>query len=223
MRLQLVMGLVISLLCAASAARGQAVDPRAEAKAAIIQAYLSANTDSINRLIADAIRHGRLAVAQWPQDAESHYWLAAALGRRTQRADITGALRAGRESYREARRALALDSTHAGAHALIGRFQEDGARMAWPLRTMAAAVAGIAELRRVTLADAERSYRTAVRFAPNAIQYRNDLGRFLAESGRHAEADEQWRIARELPTREPIEEWMRNDLRRRIDEARRTR
>ena len=108
MRLQLVMGLGIPLLCAASAARGQAVDPRAEARAAIIRAYLSADTDSINGHIADAIRYGRLAVAQQPQDAESHYWLAAALGRRTQRADITGALKAGRESYREARQVVAL-------------------------------------------------------------------------------------------------------------------
>ena len=221
MRLQLGMGLVISLLCAASAAHGQSADPRVEARAALIRAYIAADADSINNHITDAIRQGRLAVAQWPQDAESHYWLAASLGRRTQRADITGALRAGRESYREARQALALDSMHAGAHALIGRFQEDGARMAWPLRTMAAAITGIAELRRATLADAERSYRTAVRLAPAAIHYRNDLGRFLAESGRFAEAEEQWRMVRELPTREPIEEWMRNDLRRRIDEARR--
>jgi tetratricopeptide (TPR) repeat protein len=210
------LGAALPLAAQAPPAQAPPADPRAAALAA---AYLAADRDSVDRWIDNAIRLSRSALAAAPADADAHYWLAAALGRRARRADVTGAIRAGRESFREAQRALTLDSLHPGAHAIIARFHEEGARYSWPFRMFIASATGIGEIRRASAADAEREYRTAVRLAPASLPYHHDLGRFLASAGRIAEAEELLRIVCTLPGRAPVDDWLRRDLRRRIDDA----
>jgi 1,2-diacylglycerol 3-beta-glucosyltransferase len=212
--------LVLAALLAASTVplAGQAPppDPRA---AALAEAYLAADRDSVDRWIDRAVALSRTALVSAPASADAHYWLAAALGRRAARADLGGALRAGRESFQEARRALALDSLHPGAHAIIARLNEEGARYSWPFRLFIATATGITEVRRASAVEAEREYRTAVRLDPASVLYHHDLGRFLATAGRIEEAEAQWRLLCVLPPRAPVDEWLRGDLRRRIDEA----
>ena len=189
------------------------------ARASLAAAYLAERRDSVDAHITDAVRHARLAVAATPDDADAHYWLAAALGRRARRAGFAGAVRAGRESYLEARHALRLDSLHAGAHAVVGGFHEAVARLSWPVRTMVTALVALPDIRQASLASAEREYRAAVRLDPTSLQFRNDLGGFLARSGRVADAEAEWRAAHDLPALTPVDLWLRQDLRRRIDEA----
>lgn len=198
---------------------GTSAEIRAGVRAALANAYLAERRDSVDAHIAEATRLARQAVAMAPHDADAHYWLAAALGRRARRTSLTAAVRAGRESYLEARHAVQLDSLHAGAHAVIGGFHEAVARLAWPVRTMVATLVGLPEVRHASLAAAEREYRTAVRLDPASLQFRNDLGGFLARTGRIGEAEDQWRIANALPGTSPVDRWLRQDLRRRIDEA----
>jgi Tfp pilus assembly protein PilF len=189
------------------------------ARASLAAAYLAERRDSVDAHIADAVRHARLAVAATPDDADAHYWLAAALGRRARRSGFAGAVRAGRESYLEARHALRLDSLHGGAHAVVGGFHEAVARLRWPVRTMVTALVALPDVRQASLASAEREYRTAVRVDPTSLQFRNDLGGFLARSGRLADAEAEWRAASDLPALAPVDHWLRQDLRRRINEA----
>ncbi len=189
------------------------------ARASLSAAYLAERRDSVDTHITEAVHHARLAVAATPDDADAHYWLAAALGRRARRAGFAGAVRAGRESYLEARHALRLDSLHAGAHAVVGGFHEAVARLSWPVRTMVTALVALPDIRQASLASAEREYRAAVRLDPTSLQFRNDLGGFLARSGRVADAEAEWRAAHDLPALAPVDLWLRQDLRRRIDEA----
>jgi tetratricopeptide (TPR) repeat protein len=219
-RIGFVTFLACTLVATPTCVRAQPTDPRVAARTAIHQSFESVDADSTDRYVTEAIRQGRIAVARLPDDAEAHYWLAAALGRRAIR---RGGIRPALECYREARHALALDSLHAGAHAIVARFNEEVSGFPWSLRLLLATATGIGDIRRASVALAEREYRTAVRLDPGSLQYRNDLGRFLANAGRIPEAEEQWRIARTLPDRAPVDDWLRRDLRRRIDEAARHR
>lgn len=189
-------------------------------RAAIADAYIAGARDTVDGHIARAITHARRAVSLAPNDAESHYWLAAALGRRALRTAYRTSLRAATESYREAKQALALDSLHAGAHAVVGRFHEELSRYSRPSRILLAAVSGEADVKSVSLVVAERQYRRAITLDALTVQYRHDYGRFLVGVGRLSEADEQARIARTLPDRTPADRWLRDDLAALITRAR---
>jgi Flp pilus assembly protein TadD len=84
---------------------------------------------------------------------------------------------------------------------------------------MVTTLVALPDVRQASLASAEREYRTAVRLDPTSLQFHNDLGGFLARSGRVADAEAAWRAARDLPALAPVDHWLRQDLRRRIDEA----
>lgn len=178
----------------------------------IASAFIAGARDTVDGHIARAIAHARRAVALAPNDAETHYWLAAALGKRALRTSFRTALKAATESYREAKASLALDSLHAGSHAVIGRFHEELSRYAWPTRVMLSAMSGESDVKSVSLAAAERAYRRAITLDPNMVMYRHDYGRFLIGVGRHAEAEEQARIARTLPDRSAADAWLRDNL-----------
>jgi tetratricopeptide (TPR) repeat protein len=188
-------------------------------RAAIADAFIAGARDSVDGHIERAITHARRAVALAPGDAESHYWLAAALGRRALRTEYRTALRAATESYREARQALALDSLHAGAHAVVGRFHEELSRYSRPVRMVLATVSGEADVKGVSRAFAERQYRRAIALDGSMVMYRHDYGRFLVGAGRVTEAAEQSRVARTLPNRTPADPWLRDDLAARIAKA----
>jgi Flp pilus assembly protein TadD len=190
------------------------------ARAAIAASLIAGARDTVDAHIARAIGFARRAVAAAPTDAESHYLLAAALGRRALRTGFRTALGAATESYRAAQRALVLDSTHAGAHAAVGRFHEELGRHPWPVRATLAALSGEGDVRSASRERAEEAYRTAIRLAPDDVQFRNDYGRLLLLTGRSAEAAEQARIAATLPIRRPVDAWFRDDLRRRVMEGR---
>ena len=181
-------------------------------RSAIADAFIAGARDSVDGHITRAITHARRAVALAPKDAESHYWLAAALGKRALRTTFRTALKAATESYREAKASLALDSLHAGAHAVVGRFHEELSKYAWPTRMMLSAMSGEGDVKTVSLATAERSYRRAIALDPKMVMYRHDYGRFLLGAGRRAEAEEQARIARTLPDRTAADTWLRDNL-----------
>lgn len=188
-------------------------------RSAVAQAFIAGAADTVDGHINRAITHARRAVALAPQDADAHYWLSAALGRRALRTEFRTALRAATESYREARRALELDSLHAGAHAVLGRFNEELSRYARPTRMLLSALSGEPEVKTVSLAIAEREYRRAIALDATAIMYRHDYGRFLIRVGRLSEAAEQARIARTLPDRSLADPWLRADLNARVARA----
>jgi Flp pilus assembly protein TadD len=211
--------LLCAMVVAPASACAQSADHRAAARAALNEAFLAAARDSVDRWIDVAVEHARSAIVAAPNDADAHYWLAAALGRRAQRSSFTGAIRAGKESYQEARRALELDSLHAGAHAVVGRFMEEGAHFSRPLRLLVASMTGMSDIRHASMAEAEREYRAAVRLDSTSFLFRHDLGRFFADAGRLSEAEQQWRAVQALPITEPVEAWLRDDLRHHIDAA----
>lgn len=188
-------------------------------QAALSDAFIAAARDSVDRHILRAITHARRAVALAPRDADAHYWLAAALGRRALRTEYHTALRAATESYREARLALQLDSLHAGAHAVVGRFNEELSRFSRPVRMVLSAVTGEEDLKRVSLGIAELHYRRAIALDPWAVLYRHDYGRFLISVGRLNEAAEQAQVARTLPDRMAADRWLRDNLAARISQA----
>ena len=190
-----------------------------EARAALTVAQLAAATDSINRHIEQAIVAGRRAVRLAPSEAEAHYWLAAALGRRAQRAGVRAAIRDGSEAYNEARTILALDSLHAGSHAILGRFHEEAVRWPWVVRALVASFTGHREVGQASKQIAEQEYRRAVALAPGVLLFRHDLGRFLVNTERLNDAESQWQAMRALPGSDPVDQWFRHDLRRRIDAA----
>lgn len=188
-------------------------------RAAIADAFIAGARDSVDGHIERAITHARRAIALAPHDADSHYWLAAALGRRALRTEYRTALRAATESYREAKQALALDSLHAGAHAVVGRFHEELSRHSRPMRMIFAVVSGEEDVKRVSLAVAERQYRKAIAIDASTVLYRHDYGRFLVSAGRLSEAAEQARVARTLPNRTAADPWLRDNLNALISQA----
>lgn len=172
-------------------------------RAALALGFLAPHQSSENADYRRAEDYARRASRVAPRDATGHAWLAAALGRRALFADLIPTARLGQAAYEAARQALALDSTNAYAHDVLGKVHSEVRNLSPFYRWVAANVLGVTAARRASWADAELHLRRAIVLDPTMIRYRVDLGELYLRTGRRADAERALREAAALPRRHP--------------------
>lgn len=154
-----------------------------------VHAALLAADDAVRDDHLDAAeRLARHLVARDSTSADAHYWLAVALGIKTEHSGPWQKLTTGREVFFTTARVLALDSLHAGGHELMGRLHAAVMRLPWLVRSFALRMGMGQVLGDASWAEAEAHYRRAAELDAVAIAPRLELAKLLLGQGREAEA-----------------------------------
>ena len=147
----------------------------------------------------------RRATALKPNRVEGHYWLAAALGRRTWVESMLSAARLGAEARRETLRVLAIDSLNAGGHGLLGKMYLETAELGFFPRMLASTIMGGPVSRSVSQARAEQELTRAIALDPEVIVHRADLALLYLRTNRLAVAERVVEELVSLPARTPAD------------------
>lgn len=134
-------------------------------------------------LAAEALAH--------PDEVQTQYLLAAAMG---SRADVEGGrekVRAAKAAHAQATRVLAMDPSHPGAQYLLGRLHAAVMRMDKVTRFLATRLLGGAELSGASWEEAQRLLEAAAEGDPCVADYHYELARVYAERGEPARAIRQ--------------------------------
>jgi len=139
-------------------------------------------------LYALAERFARRAVAVNPDDAEGHFALAFAAGRAALTKSKKERVRRAVEIRKEAMEAIRLDSTHDGAHHVLGRWHAEIKRLSSVERFFAKAFLGGVELGKASWDEAIRNMEKSVALNPRRITHRLDLAAIYVDRRRFADA-----------------------------------
>jgi tetratricopeptide (TPR) repeat protein len=164
-----------------------------------------------------ATAYARHAVALEPNNADMHFWLAASLGRRALRAGFRSALPLASETYTSASRALALDSSHAGAHEVMGKLHSEVRKLPWVVRRLAASLTKLDVARTASWESAERHLKRANALDPTLMLALVDLSQLYLRTGRRAEAIAIVEQLEKMPPRTPADAYLQGEARRRLD------
>lgn len=156
--------------------------------------------DAVHRALlaeTDEARDGSLEVAEQvarhlvdadSTSAEAHYWLAVALGIRTEFGGPLEKLTTGKEVFFTAARVLELDPDHAGGHEMMGRLHAAVMRLPWLVRTMALRMGMGDALGEASWAHAEEHFRRAATLDRAAVAPRLELAKLYVQHDRGDEA-----------------------------------
>lgn len=193
------------------ATHGASLLRRVEAE---VHAALLADDDRIRDVHLEAAEDlARHLVARDGTSADAHYWLAVALGVRTEHSGPWQKLTTGREVFFTTGRVLALDSLHAGGHELMGRLHAAVMRLPWLVRSFALRMGMGQVLGDASWARAEAHYRRAAELDATAIAPRLELAKLLLEQGRDVEAGSVLAAALDLAARSAVDERMLEEAR----------
>jgi tetratricopeptide (TPR) repeat protein len=159
------------------------------------------------------------AVKLDPQQAESHYDLALALGRISLLADSEEKLKNAKLIKSEAEKAIALDPKHAGAYHILGRLNREIANMS-AIKVMAAKAlyGGIPE--DCTFTKANDYFQKAIALNPKYILYYYDAALNFDYMNKKAEAKKLLEKALTLPMSTPDDPYRINDCKRLLEKLR---
>lgn len=154
-----------------------------------VHAALLAGSDEARDAHLDAAEQvGRYLVSTDSLDADAHYWLAVALGIKTEHSGPFQKLTTGREVFFTAARVLELDSLHAGGHEMMGRLHAAVMRLPWLVRSLALRMGMGQALGEASWARAEEHYRRAMELDAAAIAPRLELAKLYLQQERGPEA-----------------------------------
>jgi tetratricopeptide (TPR) repeat protein len=164
---------------------------------------LRTSTDRARRdsLYARAERCARRAVRLAPGSASSLFSLGLVLGNVALTRGIKERVRLAKEIRDLALRALAADSSHDGAHHLLGRWHYEVMKLSGVERFVAKSFLGGAVFGQASWSEARRELERAVALDSTRIFHRLDLARVEAERNDPAAALAQLRRVAELPDR----------------------
>lgn len=178
------------------AARVRQYEALCAASARMLERGLLGGEDVVDRraLYADAERYARAAVELVPEGADGYFLVAAALGARSEMESIRRRVRMAGEVHAAALSALERDSSHAGAHHVLGRLNFEAMRAPALSRMIARHLLGSSVMRSASWEQAEVHLRRAAALEPAALVHRLWLARL------HMERDEREAARRELQT-----------------------
>jgi tetratricopeptide (TPR) repeat protein len=162
-------------------------------------------------LYAVARMYAEGAVRAQPDGAEGHFNLAMVLGRLSRTKGSKERVRFAKVIYDEASRALAIDSTHDGAHHVIGAWHAEVKRLSGIQRFFAKTLFGGGFLDRAKWDSAVVHLQAAVAHAPQHVYHRLELAEVLVDRGRYAEAREHLETISGLPVRDVLDERYKQD------------
>ena len=150
-------------------------------------------------LHARAERLARRAVAADSTRAEGHFALAAAVGRASLAMGKKARIRRAAEIRGEARRAIAIDSTHDGAYHILGRWHAEIMRLSGLSRFFARRFLGAGIFKEASWDSAVANLEKAAALDPGRIYHRLELARIYADRKRYEDARAQLAELSALP------------------------
>lgn len=150
-------------------------------------------TDAARRteLFRKGEQYGRRAVEASPNDPESHFHLARALGRNALTLGVRDRVKYANEIRAQALEALRLDPKHPGALHVIGMWNAEVMRLNGVERFFAKNVLGGKTFGQANWKDAVTSLEQAVAVDPTRLTHHLDLGMIYLDLGEKAKAREQ--------------------------------
>ncbi len=163
-------------------------------------AETTAKGATMDSLLEQARVHAAEAIAIRPTDAEGHFAIARALGRKALSVGTSERIRFSKVIYAEASEALTHDSTHAGALHVLGMWHAEIMRVNGFARAFAKTFLGAQVFGKASWDEAQRLLETAVRVDPKRVIHKLDLAAIYADRGDKARARElyQWIAAAPL-------------------------
>jgi tetratricopeptide (TPR) repeat protein len=151
------------------------------------------NTNEAERtaLYKRAEQYARRAVAVRPNDAESHFELAKAIGRNAQTMGTKDRVKFAGVVYDEAQAALKIDPKHAGAAHVMGVWNAEVMRLSGFSRFMAKNLLGGKVFGEASWDNAIKYMELAVAEQPNMITHRLDLAEIYIDRKMKDKAREQ--------------------------------
>ena len=153
-------------------------------------------------LQAAAQRHAQAAIAVNPHDADGHFALARALGRRALSLGTMDRIRYAKLVRLEALEALKYDSLHAGALHVLGSWNAEVMRVNGIERAFAKRFLGAEVFNQASWGEAQRLLEKAVQLDPDRLVHHLDLGVIYADRGNKAKARQQFDLILAAPLRE---------------------
>lgn len=153
-------------------------------------------------LQANAQRHAEAAIAVNPRNAEGHFALARALGRKALSLGTMDRIRYAKLIRLEALAALRYDSLHAGAIHVMGSWNAEIMRVNGFERAFAKRFLGAEVFGEANWEAAQRLMEKAVRLDPDRLVHHLDLGSIYADRGDKAGAREQFLFVIRAPLRQ---------------------
>lgn len=153
-------------------------------------------------LQAEAERDAEAAIAVKPNDADGHFALARALGRKALSLGTMDRIRYAKRIRLEALEALKYDSLHAGALHVLGSWNAEVMRVNGLERAFAKRFLGAEVFSKASWDEAQRLLEKAVSLDPERLVHHLDLGVIYAERGSKAKARAQFTFILAAPLRE---------------------
>lgn len=168
-----------------------------------------------------ATRYARRAVRLAPDSAASLFALGLVLGRAAVHRGLRERVRVAEEVRALAERAIAADSTHDGAHHLLGRWHFEIMRLSGFERLVARTLLGGKSLGQANWSSAERELTRAVALDSTRIYHRLDLAKLYLATGRPDLARAELERIATLPDRVAADPVYRAEARALLERLRR--
>lgn len=175
------------------------------ARAGVVVGIGFENNRDQNRYLDPALHYAERAVRLRPHDVDALYWRGVAAGRRAMNAKPGRAAQLAQVAYDDAHAILRQDSTHAGAHNMLGKLNYEVMALSRVERLVARTFLGNAALDEASWRKAEVHLAKAVEAAPDYVLFQFDLGALYEKRGRDREAEVHLRRALSLPAAQPID------------------
>ena len=146
--------------------------------------------------------YAKRAIVVKPNDAEGHFTLARALGRRAQAMGSRDRVKFAGDVRAHAMEALKHEPQHAGALHIMGMWHAEVMRLSGVRRFAAKTFLGGKVFDSANWDDAQRYLEQAVAAEPNRLIHRIDLAEVLLDRGDKARARQQIDAIRRAPTAE---------------------
>jgi len=143
--------------------------------------------------------------------ADGHYALAMVLGRLSRTKGSKERVRYAKQIFDEARRAVALNPNHDGAHHVLGAWNAEVKRLSGIQRFFAKALFGGGFMSAANWDDAVQHLERAVSLNPQHIYHRLELAEVYADIGQYSKAREQLTVIPTLPIRDVLDAQYKED------------
>jgi tetratricopeptide (TPR) repeat protein len=153
-------------------------------------------------LQAAAQKHAEQAIAVKPHDADGHFALARALGRKALSLGTMDRIRYAKLIRLEALEALKYDSLHSGALHVLGSWNAEVMRVNGLERAFAKKFLGAEVFSQASWEEAQRLLEKAVSLDPDRLVHHLDLAAVYADRGNKVKAREQYNLILAAPVRE---------------------